>query len=118
TRPRPPRRSPGPRVRAVLHHQAGRPGHRARASHLPRHPPRARRHARRAEPGGPRHHVHRVAARARGGGMTPPRVLIVDNDPEMLAMLRRLLEVEGLAVAAATGGREAVSAIEGARYDV
>jgi two-component system, NtrC family, response regulator HydG len=50
--------------------------------------------------------------------MTPPRVLIVDNDPEMLAMLRRLLEVEGLAVAAATGGREAVSAIEGARYDV
>jgi DNA-binding NtrC family response regulator len=42
----------------------------------------------------------------------------VDNDPEMLAMLRRHLEVEGFAVAAATGGREAVSAIEGTRYDV
>ncbi|HKZ05891.1 MAG TPA: sigma-54 dependent transcriptional regulator [Methylomirabilota bacterium] len=50
--------------------------------------------------------------------MSAPRVLIVDNDPEMLAMLRRHLELEGLAVAAATGGREAVSAIEGARYDV
>jgi two-component system, NtrC family, response regulator HydG len=47
-----------------------------------------------------------------------PRVLVVDNDPEMLAMLRRHLEGEGLAVAAATGGREALAAIEGARYDV
>ena len=50
--------------------------------------------------------------------MSPPRVLIVDNDPEMLAMLRRHLEFEGLAVAAATGGREALDAIAGARYDV
>jgi DNA-binding NtrC family response regulator len=50
--------------------------------------------------------------------MSPPRVLVVDNDPEMLAMLRRHLESEGLAVAAATGGREALTAIAGARYDV
>jgi len=50
--------------------------------------------------------------------VSPPRVLIVDNDPEMLAMLRRHLEFEGLAVAAATGGREALDAIAGARYDV
>ena len=50
--------------------------------------------------------------------MSAPRVLIVDNDPEMLAMLRRHLEFEGLAVAAATGGREALDAIAGARYDV
>jgi two-component system, NtrC family, response regulator HydG len=50
--------------------------------------------------------------------VSAPRVLVVDNDPEMLAMLRRHLEGEGLAVAAATGGREALSAIAGARYDV
>jgi DNA-binding NtrC family response regulator len=50
--------------------------------------------------------------------MSAPRVLIVDNDPEMLAMLRRHLEVEGLAVAAAAGGREALASIAGARYDV
>ncbi|HEU5189927.1 MAG TPA: sigma-54 dependent transcriptional regulator [Methylomirabilota bacterium] len=50
--------------------------------------------------------------------MSAPRVLIVDNDPEMLAMLRRHLEFEGLAVAAATGGRDALDAIAGARYDV
>ena len=50
--------------------------------------------------------------------MSAPSVLIVDNDPEMLAMLRRHLEVEGLAVAAVTGGREALDAIAAARYDV
>jgi two-component system response regulator HydG len=50
--------------------------------------------------------------------VSAPRVLVVDNDPEMLAMLRRHLEGEGLAVAAATGGREALAAIAGARYDV
>jgi DNA-binding NtrC family response regulator len=50
--------------------------------------------------------------------VSAPRVLVVDNDPEMLAMLRRHLESEGLAVAAAAGGREALAAIEGARYDV
>jgi two-component system response regulator HydG len=50
--------------------------------------------------------------------MSAPRVLIVDNDPEMLATLRRHLEGEGLAVAAAPGGREALAAIDGARYDV
>ena len=35
--------------------------------------------------------------------MSPPRVLVVDNDPEMLAMLRRHLEGEGLAVAGGHG---------------
>jgi two-component system response regulator HydG len=50
--------------------------------------------------------------------MSPPRVLVVDNDPEMLTMLRRHLEGEGLAVAEATGGREALAVIERADYDV
>ena len=50
--------------------------------------------------------------------MSPPRVLVVDNDPEMLTMLRRHLEGEGLAVAGAAGGREALAVIERADYDV
>jgi DNA-binding NtrC family response regulator len=50
--------------------------------------------------------------------MSPPRVLVVDNDPEMLIMLRRHLEGEGLAVAGAEGGREALAVIERADYDV
>src|SRR4030095_9121391 len=106
------------RVRAVLHHETPGPGHRPGPFDLPRHRARARRHAGRAEPRGPGHDLHRMAARARGGGMSAPSVLIVDNDPEMLAMLRRHLEVEGLAVAAVTGGREALDAIAAARYDV
>ncbi len=52
---------------------------------------------------GPGHDVHRLAAGARGGGVSAPRVLVVDNDPEMLAMLRRHLESEGLAVAGGNG---------------
>ncbi|HET6366189.1 MAG TPA: sigma-54 dependent transcriptional regulator [Pseudomonadales bacterium] len=50
--------------------------------------------------------------------MSPPRVLVVDNDPEMLTMLRRHLEGEGLAVAGAAGGREALAVIDRADYDV
>ena len=50
--------------------------------------------------------------------MSAPRVLVVDNDPEMLIMLRRHLEGEGLAVAGAEGGREALAVIERADYDV
>ena len=50
--------------------------------------------------------------------MSAPRVLVVDNDPEMLTMLRRHLEGEGLAVAGAEGGREALAVIERADYDV
>ena len=45
-------------------------------------------------------------------------MLVVDNDPEMLTMLRRHLEGEGLAVAGAAGGREALAVIERADYDV
>jgi two-component system, NtrC family, response regulator HydG len=50
--------------------------------------------------------------------VSAPRVLVVDNDPEMLTMLRRHLEGEGLAVAGAEGGREALAVIERADYDV
>jgi len=47
-----------------------------------------------------------------------PRVLVVDNDAEMLALLRRHLESEGLAVTAAASGREALRALGEAPFDV
>jgi DNA-binding NtrC family response regulator len=40
-----------------------------------------------------------------------PRILVVDNDPEMLAVLQRHLESEGWAVLAMTGGAEACAAL-------
>ena len=50
--------------------------------------------------------------------MTPPRVLVVDNDTEMLALLRRHLESEGLAVVTSGGGKEAIGALEDQDFDV
>jgi DNA-binding NtrC family response regulator len=47
-----------------------------------------------------------------------PTILIVDNDPEMLTVLRRHLEGEGYAVTAVGGGREALAALAGASFDV
>ena len=46
------------------------------------------------------------------------RVLVVDNDAEMLAMLRRHLEGEGFAVTVAANGRRALEALDGAPVDV
>jgi len=50
--------------------------------------------------------------------MTPPRVLVVDNDTEMLALLRRHLETEGMAVVTAGGGKEAILALEDQDFDL
>src|SRR3990172_2086360 len=50
--------------------------------------------------------------------MTPPRVLVVDNDTEMLALLRRHLEAEGMAVVTAGGGGEAIPSLEDQDFDV
>jgi DNA-binding NtrC family response regulator len=50
--------------------------------------------------------------------VTPPRILVVDNDAEMVALLRRALEAEGFAVDVAAGGREAVAALESRDVDV
>jgi DNA-binding NtrC family response regulator len=46
------------------------------------------------------------------------RVLVVDNDPEMLALLRQHLESDGRLVTTASGGGEAVAALEGEEFDV
>ncbi|HAM56336.1 MAG TPA: two-component system response regulator GlrR, partial [Candidatus Rokubacteria bacterium] len=50
--------------------------------------------------------------------MSPARVLIVDDDPEMLAMLRGHLEGEGFMVLTAAGGREGVAMLEREECDV
>ncbi|MDO8479801.1 MAG: sigma-54 dependent transcriptional regulator [Candidatus Rokubacteria bacterium] len=50
--------------------------------------------------------------------MTERRVLVVDDDAEMSAMLARHLESEDMAVVAATGGREALKALTSQEFDV
>jgi DNA-binding NtrC family response regulator len=46
------------------------------------------------------------------------RVLVVDDDADMSAMLARHLESEGMAVVAATGGRAALKALVSQEFDV
>jgi DNA-binding NtrC family response regulator len=46
------------------------------------------------------------------------RVLVVDDDADMSAMLARHLESEGMAVVAATGGRAALEALASKQFDV
>jgi DNA-binding NtrC family response regulator len=50
--------------------------------------------------------------------VTGARVLVAENDAEMLALLQRHLEGEGFAVVAAAGGREALKAVESEEFDV
>jgi DNA-binding NtrC family response regulator len=47
-----------------------------------------------------------------------PRVLVVDDDPEMRALLQDVLQNEGYEVAEAKDGAEAVLALRAKRYDV
>jgi DNA-binding NtrC family response regulator len=46
------------------------------------------------------------------------RVLVVDNDPEMLSLLRQHLEHEGRIVTALSNGADAVKALEQSSFDV
>jgi DNA-binding NtrC family response regulator len=50
--------------------------------------------------------------------MTARRVLVVDDDADMSAMLARHLESEGMVVVAATGGRAALKALASQEFDV
>jgi two-component system response regulator HydG len=49
---------------------------------------------------------------------TPPRVLLVEDDPGTRTMLCGLLEQRGFAVSAAGGGKEALELLEGTEFDV
>ncbi len=50
--------------------------------------------------------------------MTPPRILVVDNDRQMVALLRRHLEREGFGVLEAAGGQEAVEILQQEDVDI
>jgi two-component system, OmpR family, response regulator len=50
--------------------------------------------------------------------MTIPRLLIVDDDDEMRAMLTRWLQAHGFAVSAAADGAQARAAVNGRRIDL
>ena len=55
--------------------------------------------------------------RQEGAGMKP-RILVVDNDADMVALLRRHLEGDGWAVTAVTGGEDAQTALGREEYAV
>ena len=48
--------------------------------------------------------------------MTPARILVVDDEPESRAMLRRALEAEGWRVSEAENGRAALEGEIGVTY--
>jgi DNA-binding NtrC family response regulator len=59
--------------------------------------------------------VRRYAAIMRHSG---EYLLIVEDDPEMRDLLRKVLEKEGYRVAVACNGPEALAALDGARFDL
>jgi DNA-binding response OmpR family regulator len=54
----------------------------------------------------------RPGARVDDAAVAPRPILVVDDDPEILAMLRDFLESEGLAVRTAANGAEALDALD------
>jgi DNA-binding response OmpR family regulator len=54
----------------------------------------------------------RSRARIDDSAAAPRPILVVDDDPEILAMLRDFLESEGLAVRTAANGAEALDALD------
>ena len=46
------------------------------------------------------------------------RILVVDDEPEILAMLKRLLTAEGYSVTDAMGGEKAKAVLETAEFDL
>ena len=118
----------GQHLRAVLHHQAGGAGHRARALDRLRHREAARRihlglqRARaghRAEglpPGRGRGCARRRGSTAdpigeRPSGLDAHIVLVVEDEPSVRNLVRRSLEAVGLTVLEATNGRQALETV-------
>jgi CheY-like chemotaxis protein len=56
--------------------------------------------------------ARRSRARLDDSAAAPRPILVVDDDPEILAMLRDFLESEGLAVRTAANGAEALDALD------
>ena len=63
-----------------------------------------------------------VEGRERGEPVRPPRpgrrVLVVDDEPAILAMLRRMLETAGQFVDTAVSGAEGIEKVQAGRYDL
>ena len=98
--------SPGgalPRLRAFLHHQGPRPGHRSRSVHLPRDHPRPWRRHPRGEPSpragrGSPSASHVTLPGSRGPAM-PDSVLLIDDDVDVLRAVGQVFERAGYEVA-------------------
>jgi PAS domain S-box-containing protein len=48
----------------------------------------------------------------------PPSVMLIDNDPQLTMMMKRILEARGVKVAAAPGGRQAVAMLDSMKPDL
>jgi two-component system chemotaxis response regulator CheY len=64
-----------------------------------------------SDPAGPSSPGKPSRARADGSSVALKPILVVDDDPEILAMLRDFLESEGLSVRTASNGEEALDAL-------
>src|SRR6185369_10861403 len=112
-------RGRGARLRALLHHQGSRRGHRARPLGRLRYHSRARRLDRAREPG--RQGLDLLdlpAARARGCDMSEGRVLVVDDDAEMCALVETGLKKRGWEVMTRNSGDSALELLAVEDVDV
>ena len=110
------RRAP---VRSLLSRPHGHPTrlrrHRARPLRGARHRRAPWRHPRLRERGGTRHDFQRAAATRRKPMTSPPRcVLVVDDDEDILELVRFVLEGAGYAVVTARDGKQALEAVAAA----
>src|SRR5207237_7442034 len=65
--------------------------------------------------GDPRVHP---SARARGGPVSGRRILLVDDDPALRALVRMTLPTDGTEVVEAAGADEAVTLLDGSPFDL
>src|SRR5206468_6886856 len=106
---------PGARIRAVLHHQGDRRGHRARPRRRARDRRRAWRLDRGRERGGegePVLDLPPAAGRAGGGGVVSGRVLVVDDEREMCEAIAAGLGPRGHEVRWETSAEAALALCE------
>ena len=100
-------------LRAVLHHQAARPGHRARTRHLPRRDPAGPGIHRGREHAGPGHHVLSSGFRPRAVVPSRPApngatVLLAEDDPIVGHVTARILRRRGYQVLSADSVESAI----------
>src|SRR5207247_7987435 len=95
------------RVRALLHDQGARAGHRPRARHRGPHRARARRPGRGREHPGPGHDD----ARAPPAGGVMPRLLVVDDDTVTCRLLADVFKRDGYTVIGETDPRRALARV-------